>query len=123
MLRLVGERRQEFWQGKLWLLHHANASADNALSVLQFLAEKNIAVLEQRPYSPDLTPRDFFLFPKAQGGHKGARFEDEQATKKGVTTKLRVITKESFQQCIEAWQRRMEKCIRLKEDFFEGKTM
>ncbi|KAJ8260317.1 hypothetical protein GJAV_G00179580 [Gymnothorax javanicus] len=40
--------------GQLVLLHHDNAPAHNALSIRQFLAKKNIAMLEQPPYSPDL---------------------------------------------------------------------
>ena len=38
-----------------------------ALSIQQFLAENNIAVLEQPPYSPDLASYDFFLFPMLKG--------------------------------------------------------
>ena len=107
----------------MWLFHHNNAPAHNALSIRQFLAEKNITVLEQPPYSPDLAPCDFFLFPKLKGVIKGTRFEDVEAIKRAVTTELRGIPEESFQQCIEAWQRRMEKCIRLEGDYFEGETM
>ena len=45
-----------------------------------------------------------------------------EAIKRAVTMELRGIPEESFQQCIEAWQRRMEKCIRFKVDYFEGET-
>jgi len=38
--------------------------AHSTLSVKQFLANKNITVLKHPPYSPDLTPCDFYLFPK-----------------------------------------------------------
>ena len=57
------EKRGELRQDKSWLLQHDSAPAHNALSIRQFLAEKKIAVLEQPPYSPDLAPCDFFLFP------------------------------------------------------------
>ena len=46
-----------------------------------------------------------------------------RAIKRAVTTDLRGILEESFQQCIEAWQRKLEKCIRLEEDYFEWETM
>ena len=107
LLRSVREKRRELWQDKSWLLHHDNAPAHNALSILQFLAEKNIAVLEQPPYSPDLAPCDFFLFPKLKGIIKGTRFEGVEAIKRAVTTELRGIPEQSFQQCTEAWQRRI----------------
>jgi hypothetical protein len=38
--------------------------AHTTLSVREFLASKQITVLEYSPYSPDLAPSDFFLFPK-----------------------------------------------------------
>ena len=89
MIPSVCEKRRELWQDKSWLLHHANAPAHKALSIRQFLAEKNITVLEQPPYSPDLAPCDFFLFPKLKGVIKGTRFEGVEAIKRAVTTQLR----------------------------------
>ncbi|KAK8375413.1 hypothetical protein O3P69_008332 [Scylla paramamosain] len=59
----------------------------------RFLAKKNIAVLEQPPYSPDLAPCDFFLFPKLKEVMKGTRFDDADDIKKAVTTELRSIRK------------------------------
>ena len=63
LLRSVREKRRELWEARSWLLHHDNAPAHNALGIREFLAKNNIAVLEQPPYSPDLAPCDFFLFP------------------------------------------------------------
>ena len=68
LLCSVRKKRQELWHGKSWLLHHDNAPVHNALSTRQFLAEKNITVLEQPPYTPDLGLCDFFILPQAQGG-------------------------------------------------------
>ena len=107
LLRSVREKRRELWQDNSWLLHHDNAPAHNALNIRQFLAERNIAVLEQPQYSPDLAPCDFFLFPKLKGVIKGTRFEDVEDIKMAVTTELRVISEESFQECMEGWQRRV----------------
>ena len=97
------EKRGELRQDKSWLLQHDSAPAHNALSIRQFLAEKKIAVLEQPPYSPDLAPCDFFLFPKLKGIIKGIHFESVEAIKRAVTTELRGIPEESFQQCIGVW--------------------
>ena len=70
LLRSVREKRRELWQDKSWLLHHNNAPVHNALSIRQFLGEKNIAVLEQSSYSPDLALCYFFLFPKLKGSSR-----------------------------------------------------
>ena len=54
-----------------WILHQNNAPAHNASYVKQFLANKNNNVLEHPPYSPDLAPCDFYLFPKINPVLKG----------------------------------------------------
>jgi len=43
-----------------WLLHHDNAPCHMAISVIEFLAKKGIPVVPPPPYSPDLSPCDFF---------------------------------------------------------------
>ena len=75
LLRSGREKRRELWQDKSWLLHHANAPAHKALTIRQLLAEKNITVLEQPPYSPDLALCDFLFPPKLMGIIKGTCFE------------------------------------------------
>lgn len=47
-----------------WILDQEIRSAHNAISVKQILADKHISALEHPPYSPDLVPYDFNLFPK-----------------------------------------------------------
>ena len=60
----VRRKRPELFASNSWILHHDNAPAHTALSVREFLATKQITVLEHPAYSPDLAPSDFFLFPK-----------------------------------------------------------
>jgi len=43
-----------------WILHH-NAPCHMAISVIEFLAKKGIPVVPQPPYSPNLSPCDFFF--------------------------------------------------------------
>ena len=66
LLLSVCEKRCELWQD--------NAPAPNALSIRQFLAERNVTVLDHLSYSPDLASCGFFMFPQAQGGHQGSPF-------------------------------------------------
>jgi histone-lysine N-methyltransferase SETMAR len=64
------------WFSGTWLLHHDNAQCHAALSVREFLAKHSISVVPHLPYSPDLAPCDFFLFPKLKSTLKGKRFQD-----------------------------------------------
>ena len=79
--------------------------------------------LEQPPYSPDLAPCDFFLFPKLKGVIKGTRFPHVEVIKRAVTTELGRIPEEAFRGCIEAWKNRMGKCVRLEGNYFEGDNL
>jgi len=60
----VRRKWPELFANNSWILHHDNAPAHTALSVREFLATKQVTVLEHPAYSPDLAPSDFFLFPK-----------------------------------------------------------
>jgi hypothetical protein len=48
----------KFFANNSWILHHNKAPAHTALSVMEFLANNKIPVLEH-PYSPDLAPVTF----------------------------------------------------------------
>ena len=78
----VRRHRPEKWHSCNWILHHDNAPARRAVTTNEFLAKHNIPSLPQPPYSPDLAPCFFFLFPQLKKTMKGRRFgyvEDIQA--------------------------------------------
>ena len=49
-----------------WFLHWDNAPVHTAAAVRLWLEEHNVQVIPHPPYSPDLAPADFFLFPKVK---------------------------------------------------------
>jgi len=55
----------------------------------EFLATKQITVLEHPAYSPDLARSDFFLFPKIEEILKGRHFDDTDdiSSSEGHSTK------------------------------------
>ncbi|UYV61153.1 PGBD5 [Cordylochernes scorpioides] len=67
----IRQKRPDLWKNKNWLLHHDNAPAHTSLFVRDFLAKNNTLMMPQPPYSPDLAPCDFFLFPKLKRPMKG----------------------------------------------------
>lgn len=116
----VRRSRRALWRDKSWLLHHDNAPAHTALSVRQFLANKQITALDHPPYSPDLAPCDFWLFPRLKTVLKGTHFASVEEIKATVTRELRDLKEEDFAQCFRGWQKRMQKCINSGGDYFEG---
>jgi len=93
--------RPEFWEGRRWILHHDNAPAHSALIVCEFLAQNFITALEHPPYSPDLAPCDFFLFPKCKLVLRGWHLGDVMKIKSETTLMLKGLREEEFQGCFQ----------------------
>jgi len=96
LLRCIHHVWPELHRIGQWMLLHDIAPAHCAICVHQFLAQHGIPVLDHPPYSPDLAPADFFLFPRLKSIMKGARFADVAAIKESVTAVLRSIPNEAF---------------------------
>jgi hypothetical protein len=69
--------------------------------VREFLASKQITVLEHLPYSSDLAPEDIFLSPKIKEILKGRHFDDIDDIRSNTTAALKVIPQNQFQNCFE----------------------
>jgi transposase len=88
----VRRRLPQIWKdGRI--LHHDNALSHVATAVLQFLAEKKNYTMPQPPYSPDLAPCDFWLFPKLKTGLRGRRFATADGIKENAEAGKRAIKK------------------------------
>jgi len=72
----------------------------------EFLATKQITVLEHPAYSSDLAPCDFFLFPKIKEILKGRHFDDTDDIRNNTTAALKAIPQNHFQNSFEGWTRR-----------------
>jgi len=89
-----------------WVLQHDNAPVHTALSIWEFLTKKNIPVLPHPPYSPDLAPCDFYLFPKLKSKLKGHHFGTIENIQKIVTDELNKPTENDFQYCYDQWKKK-----------------
>ncbi|UYV62166.1 hypothetical protein LAZ67_1008078 [Cordylochernes scorpioides] len=72
------------------------------------------------PYSPDLAPCDFLLFPKLKRPMKGRRYATLDEIKTASKEELKKILKNDFLKCFEDWKNRWHKCIISHGDYFEG---
>ena len=67
------------------------------------------------PYSRDLGPRDFWLFPKL----RGCRYETIEM-KVSLTKVIDTLTQENFHGVLQQLLERYNKCIAAGGDYFEG---
>jgi [histone H3]-lysine36 N-dimethyltransferase SETMAR len=101
------------------LLHHDNAPAHTAAATLNFLHDSGVQLVTHPPYSPDLAPCDFFLFPKAKQQLRGKRYESANAAVAALNDVLSDMPKKAFQDCFDKWFARMHMCICAMGEYFE----
>ena len=111
--------RPEYWAPGSWFLLHNNAPVHRAVAVQEFLAQKQVWVLHHLPYSPYLSPCDYFLFPKLKLPWKGRVFEDVQDIQAAVTLNLRAIPQEDVQRSFQSLLDRATRCINVEGMYFE----
>jgi len=111
--------RPEYSAPGSWFLLHDNAPVHQAVAVQEFLARKQVCVLNHPPYSPDLSPCDYFLFPKLKLPLKGRLFEDVQNIQGAVTSSLRAIPQEDMQRSFQSLLDRATRCIDAEGMYFE----
>ena len=68
------------------------------------------------PYSRELVPFDFWLFPKL----RGCRYETIEETKEAVTKVIDTLSQEDFYGTFEKLLERYNKCTVAGADYFEG---
>ena len=116
----VRRKRPEMWAARNWQLHHDNAPAHSAHLIQSYLAKNSTPLVRHPPYSPDMAPCDFWLFPKLKTTLKGKRFESREEIMRKTTAELYSIPLKSFQRCYQQWQHRWEKCVHSQGEYFEG---
>ena len=116
----VRRKRPEAWTNKTWMLNHDSAPSHASLLIREFLAKQETIVVPQPPYSPDLAPADFFLFPKLKSTLKGRRFQTVEEIKENSLQDLRAIPQNTFQDAFQNWKKRWERCINSSGEYFEG---
>ncbi|UYV73727.1 hypothetical protein LAZ67_11000534 [Cordylochernes scorpioides] len=94
-------KRPERWQNNGWILHVDNARSHTAHVVLQFLAKHSTIQIPHPPYSPDLAPNDFSLYPKLKMKLKGREFDNVDMIQAESKATLRNLSKNDFISCFD----------------------
>jgi transposase len=65
------------------------------------LAKHQPSVVPHPPYSPDLAPTDFFLFPKLKTTLKRHHFQTTEEIQENAIRELHAITESAFQEAFQ----------------------
>ena len=118
VLAAVAERRPRTRHRGL-LLHHDNAAAHRANATQEFLQMEKVQQLDHPPYSPDLAPCDFFVFPFIKWKLRGLRFDTPDLAVEAFLEHIRAIPQTEWANMFHKWFQRMEKCIDNAGEYFE----
>ena len=113
---VIPRERPTLFKSGQWHFQQDNAPVRNSILVTDYLTKMGIKTVPQPPYSPDLAPCDFCLFPNV----RGSRYETIEEVKKAVTEVIDTLTQEDFHEAIQKLLERYNKCIAAGEDYFEG---
>jgi len=116
----VRRKRPQKWQNQNFIIHHDNAPAHRSFKISQFFGQEQHDNDPLPLYSPDLAPCDFFLFPKLKLRMKGRIFDTIEEIQEESQRVLDTIPKRDFQIFFQARQKRWDRCIRAKGEYFES---
>ena len=98
-----------------WHFQQDNAPVHNSILVTDYLTKMGINTVSHSPYSPDLAPCDFWLFPKL----RGCRYETIEM-KEAVTKVIDTLTQEDFHGAFQKLLEWYNKCIAAGGNYFKG---
>jgi histone-lysine N-methyltransferase SETMAR len=98
---MCDKKRPKLWRNHKWLLHHDNVPTHTSLKTTEFVTN-NMVIIPHPPYSLDLVPCDFALFPKLKMKLKGRRFETVSHIQRECQVVLSSIKAHDFHCAFEA---------------------
>ena len=104
-------KRPALFKSGQWHFHQDNAPVHNSILVTDYLTKMAIKTVPYPPYSPDIAPCDFWLFPKLKENLRGCRYEKIEEMKEAVTKVIDTLTQEDFHGAFQKLLERYNMCI------------
>ncbi len=102
-------------------LHMDNATPHNAHDTKVRLLLTGIRRVPHPPYSPDLSPNDFWFYPRLKRNLKGVYFRNLDELETAVDREIGQIPAEEYRKCmLETWPMRWARCVFHNGGYFEG---
>ena len=114
----IKEKRPHMARNKV-LFHQDNAPAHTSAIALAKLHELRFEILQHAPYSPDLAPSDYFLFPNLKKWLAGRRFISNEEVISETNAHFAGLEPSYFAEGIKKLEYRWSKCIELQGDYVE----
>lgn len=102
-----------------FILHMDNASSHTAEITTLELAVLGFSTIQHPPYSPDLAPFDFSIFPTIKAQLKGTRFDSLQELRTATSRITQQYDASWYHDIFRQWIDRHRKCIQHRGEYFE----
>jgi hypothetical protein len=112
-----GKTPRKFTKGALFL--HDNAPAHRALATQKKMAFLGFQCLDHPPYSLDLAPSDYHLFPGLKKQLKVRRFSSDAEVSAAAETWLDRQLPELFLNGVQKLEKQAKNCIELRGEYVE----
>lgn len=111
------DRRGKLTRGILLLQDNAPPHTSNLTTAA--LHDLNFAAIAHPPYSPDLSPSDYWLFGPMKNYLRGKNYGNLSALSSAISQWIKATPIDFFREGIEALPRRWQKCITLEGNYIE----
>lgn len=101
------------------LLHQDNALVHKSLLASNAIHNAGFELMAHPPYSPDLAPSDFYLFPKLQECLRGNKFNSDEEVMAAVNKFFCNQNPEFFEKGITMLEHKWNKCLQVHDDHVE----
>ncbi|UYV81108.1 hypothetical protein LAZ67_20000041, partial [Cordylochernes scorpioides] len=93
----------QLFRSQQWKLLHDNTPVYKATFVMDYTAKRSVTVLSYPPYSPDISPCDFFYIPKLKLTLKGKRFSSSKEVIENTTTEINKLRKIDYETALNCF--------------------
>jgi Transposase. len=118
LIDAIKKKRPHLKKKKVLFLQD-NAPVHTALDTMLKLREIHFELVDHPPFSPDLAPSDFFLFPNLKKWLAGKRFTSNEEVITETNAYFEGFPKSYYSDGIKNLEYRLTKCIELKGDYVE----
>ena len=110
------QKRPALFKSSHWHFHQDNAPVHYSILVTDYLTKMGVKIVPHPPYSPDLAPCDFWLFPNLTG----CRYETIEEMKEAAIKVIGTLSQEDSHGALQKLLEQYNKCIAAGGDYFEG---
>ena len=99
------------------VLHHDNVPIHTSTKIKEFLVSNEIKILKHPPYSPDLSPCDFWLFPLIKQRLRGSSYDTINDVIMDFYKEINKLTVTDFHKCFDTWIKRCKTVYENKGEY------